>query len=69
MSRFTIRTRLLAGFSFILLLLAIIIGTGVNSLHKSEDQLNNVKRISGLSNHVVKAATALAVVDESVKKT
>lgn len=68
MSNFTIRTRLLAGFSFILLLLAVIIGTGVNSLYKSEDQLNNVKRISGLSNHVVKAATALAVVDESVKK-
>jgi len=68
MSNFTIRARLLAGFSFILLLLAVIIGTGVSSLYKSEEQLSNVKRISGLSNHVVKAATALAVVDESVKK-
>ncbi len=68
MNSFSIRTRLLAGFSFILLLLAVIIGTGVNSLYKSEDQLKNVKRISGLSNNVVKASTALAVVDESVKK-
>jgi len=59
---------LLTGFSFILLLLAVIIGTGVSSLYKSEDQLSNVKRISNLSNNVVKAATALAVVDESVKQ-
>jgi methyl-accepting chemotaxis protein len=68
MSKLTIRTRLLAGFFFVLLLLAMIIATGVSSLYKSEEQLNNVKRISGLSNNVVKAATALAVVDESVKK-
>ncbi len=68
MDKFSIRTRLLAGFAFTLVLLAVIIATGVSSLYKSQDQLKNVKRISSLSNHVVKAATALAVVDESVKQ-
>ncbi len=68
MDKFSIRTRLLAGFAFTLVLLAVIIATGVSSLYKSQDQLKNVKRISNLSNHVVKAATALAVVDESVKQ-
>ncbi len=67
MRRFAIGTRLLAGFSFVLLLLAIIIGTGVRSLYKSEDQLKNVKRISGLSNKVVLATIADKNIQELVK--
>ncbi|ABK98355.1 methyl-accepting chemotaxis protein [Pelobacter propionicus] len=67
MSKFSIGTRLLAGFSFVLILLAVIIATGVNSLNKSEDQLKNVKRISGLSNKVVVATIADKDIQELVK--
>ena len=67
MSRFTIGTRLLVGFSFILLLLVVIIGTGVNSLYKSEDQLNNVKRISMLSNKASVFLMSAKGIHESIK--
>jgi len=67
MNKFSIGTRLLAGFSFVLLLLAVIIGTGVSSLYKSEDQLGNVKRISGLMNQSVVATIANKSIQEQIR--
>ncbi len=67
MNKFSIGNRLLAGFSFVLLLLAVIIGTGVSSLYKSEDQLGNVKRISGLTNEAVRATIADTGIQEQIK--
>ena len=67
MNRFTIGTRLLVGFSIVSLLLVIVIGSGVRSLYKSQEQLENVKRVNMLSGNVAKAATSLKTLDDAIK--
>jgi methyl-accepting chemotaxis protein len=67
MKNFTIGTRLLFGFSIVSLLLVIVIGTSVNSLHNSGDQLENVSRISDLRGRVSKVLMSLKNIDESIK--
>ncbi|BCS52323.1 methyl-accepting chemotaxis protein [Geobacter sp. SVR] len=67
MNRFSIGSRLLVGFSIVTILLLAVIGAGVSSLSKSEDQLGNVKRITMLSSNVARVQAYLKTIDESIK--
>jgi methyl-accepting chemotaxis protein len=67
MNNVSIRTRLIAGFSLISLVLVIVIGTGIKSLYVSADQLENVNRISDLSANASKMLLNLKNIDEAVK--
>jgi len=67
MKNFTIGTRLLMGFAIVLLLLVIVIGTAVNGLSKSGDQLENVNRVSDLSGRTAKVLISIKSIEESIK--
>ncbi|WP_240731974.1 methyl-accepting chemotaxis protein [Geobacter sp. FeAm09] len=67
MKNLTIGTRLQTGFCIGSLLLVIVIATAVNGLYKSADQLENVNRVSDLSDRTAKVQLSLKNIDEAIK--